>query len=314
MTRFQQLLQQSYKSSDTEEWLDVHFTRPVGLVFALFWMKLKVHPNVVTIIGMFLGMAAGYNFYFTDLKHNILACVLLIFADLCDSTDGQMARITGKKTLIGRMLDGFASDMWFICIYLALLLRLWNEPIPFTDVNWGIYGFFLCAVSGIICHSRQSALADYYRQIHLYFLLGKGGSELDNYASQRAIHDSLPKKGNFWARAFYYNYANYCKTQERMTPHYQHFHQQLTDKFGGVDNYPEALRTDFRKGSLPLMKYTNILTYNTRAIALYVAALLNMPYLFPLFEVVVLTTLFVYMHRTHESLCTTLCRKYSECE
>ncbi len=314
MSNFKQLLQQSFKSSDTEEWLDVHFTRPVGLLFAMFWMKLNVHPNVVTIIGMFLGMAAGYNFYFTDLGHNILASVLLIFADLCDSTDGQMARITGKKTLIGRMLDGFASDMWFVCIYLAIIFRLWNQFIPFTDINWGIYGFLLCAVAGILCHSRQSALADYYRQIHLYFLLGKEGSELDNYVSQRAIYEGLPKKGAFWGRAFYYNYANYCKTQEKMSPQFQKLSKELTAKYGGVENYPQELREDFRKGSRPLMKYTNILTYNVRAIALYISALLNLPFLYPLFEIVVLTTLFVYMHRTHESLCAEMRRKYIECK
>ena len=42
---FNKLLQASFKSEDTEEWLDVHFTRPIGLVFALFWNKLGVHPN-----------------------------------------------------------------------------------------------------------------------------------------------------------------------------------------------------------------------------------------------------------------------------
>ena len=34
----------SFKSADTEEWLDVWFTRPIGLVFALLWNKLGIHP------------------------------------------------------------------------------------------------------------------------------------------------------------------------------------------------------------------------------------------------------------------------------
>ena len=34
MSNFKALLQASFKSNDTEEWLDVHFTRPIGLVFA----------------------------------------------------------------------------------------------------------------------------------------------------------------------------------------------------------------------------------------------------------------------------------------
>ena len=56
MSEFKALLQASFKSNDTEEWLDVHFTRPIGLVFALFWNKLGVHPNAITILSIFLGV------------------------------------------------------------------------------------------------------------------------------------------------------------------------------------------------------------------------------------------------------------------
>lgn len=55
MATFKELLQVSFKSADTEEWLDVHFTRPIGLVFALLWNKLGIHPNVITILSIFLG-------------------------------------------------------------------------------------------------------------------------------------------------------------------------------------------------------------------------------------------------------------------
>jgi hypothetical protein len=70
MSSFKELLQASFKSNDTEEWLDVHFTRPIGLVFALFWNKLIVHPNTITVLSIFLGVAAGYMFYFPEIgKH-----------------------------------------------------------------------------------------------------------------------------------------------------------------------------------------------------------------------------------------------------
>lgn len=189
MASFKELLKLSFKSEDTEEWLDVHFTRPIGLAFALFWNKLDVHPNVITIISIFLGVGAGVMFSYTDLMHNIYGVLLLMFANFCDSTDGQMARITGKKTLIGRMLDGFAGDLWFVSIYLGIVYRLWDQPMPFLDTNWSFWGFVLCAVAGFLFHSDQSSLADYYRQIHLFFLLGKDGSELDNYKQQRAHYE-----------------------------------------------------------------------------------------------------------------------------
>ena len=87
MARFKELLKASFKSEDTEEWLDVYFTRPIGLVFALFWNKLGVHPNAITILSIFLGIGAGVMFYHTDLWHNIAGVILLMFANCCDSTD-----------------------------------------------------------------------------------------------------------------------------------------------------------------------------------------------------------------------------------
>lgn len=162
----------TFKSQDTEEWLDIHFTRPLGLLWANFFNAFNIHPNVVTILSIFLGLGAGIMFCFEDLAYNIIGILLLIWANLYDSCGGQLARMTGKKTRWGRILDGFAGDVWFFAIYFAICWRLTPE--------WGVWIWILCAFAGFICHGKQCQLADYYRNIHLYFLKGEKGSELDN--------------------------------------------------------------------------------------------------------------------------------------
>ena len=302
MATFKEMLQASFKSKDTEEWLDVYFTRPIGLVFAIFWNKLGVHPNVITILSIFLGVGAGIMFGYTDLMHNILGVLLLMFANFCDSTDGQMARLTGKKTLLGRVLDGFSGDVWFATIYFAIIFRLFNQNIPGTELHWHLLIFVLAFVAGVMCHSPQSSLADSYRQIHLLFLKGKEGSELDNYAQQRQIYENLPKS-KWFDRLFYYNYANYCKSQEKRTPKFQKMMEVVKERYGSVENMPQELKEQFIKGSRPLMKYTNILTFNVRAITLYVTCLLNCPWVYLLVEIIILSIIYIYMHKKHESLC-----------
>lgn len=309
---FSELLRASFKSEDTEEWLDVYFTRPIGLAFALIWEKLGVHPNAITILSIFLGVGAGWMFQYDDITSNIWGVVLLMFANFCDSTDGQLARLTGKKTLVGRVLDGFSGDLWFVAIYLAIVVRLWNQPIPFTDVKWGIGALLLCALAGFVCHSPQSSLADYYRQIHLYFLLGKKGSELDDSESQRAIYDSMPWKGNFWGKMFYVNYAKYCASQEKRTPEFQKLYKEVRKLYPDADQMPQELRDDFRRGSLPLMKFTNLLTFNSRAILIYITCLAGVPYVYPIMELTVFMAMYVYMHVTHENMCRALYSKYFE--
>ena len=104
-------------------------------------------------------------------------------------------------------------------------------------------------------------------------------------------------------RIFYYNYANYCRSQERRTPQFQRFFRQVRQRYPDASSMPQSLRDAFRRGSLPLMKYTNLLTFNTRAIIIYVTCLLNVPYVYPLLEMTVFALMYWHMHRSHEKLC-----------
>ena len=309
MPTFKDLLAASIKSKDTEERLDMWFNRPVGLVIALAGKKLGVHPNAITAVSVVLGVWAAWMFSYTDLRHNLLGVLLLMVANFCDSADGQLARLTGKKTLVGRVIDGFAGDIWFFSIYFALCCRMTWQPMPGTDTVWGPWIWVLAFIAGVLCHSPQSSLADYYRQIHLLFLNGKAGSELDTYANQRAIFDSLPKGSLLIARMFYFNYANYCRSQERRTPSFQRLSAAAGEAYGGVSGMPQALRDEFLDGSRPLMKYTNILTFNARAICIYTTCFAGCPWVYMLLEVTVFTLIYIYMHKRHETLCGNMVKK-----
>jgi len=310
---FSQLLRASFKSADTEENIDVYFTRPIGLAFALLWGQMGVHPTVITVLSMFLGAAAGCMFYFHDLAHNLCGVALLMLANFCDSTDGQMARIYDKRSLTGRVLDGFAGDVWFAFIYVALALRMMDMPLTVFGYESRCYGFVVCSVAGFGCHAVQARLADYYRQIHLFFLLGRSGSELDSSESQMRIRESLPRFPKEWfAHVFYYNYYKYCRAQERATPEFQKFYAAVRRRYSDAAGIPTPLREDFRCGSLPLMKWANALTFNWRGIFCYAACLTDMPWLYPLVEIVAFTAVYMYMRRSHESHCRTLREKYFE--
>lgn len=309
MTTSNNQLQATFKSQDTEEWLDIHFTRPLGWLWARLFNHFGVHPNVVTILSIILGAAAGVMFYYPDYVHTVAGILLLVWANLYDSADGQLARMSGKKTLWGRILDGFAGDVWFAFIYVAICLRLTGEEMPWGGV-WGAWIWLLAAVAGLVCHVKQAQLADYYRNIHLFFLKGKEGSELDTSVKQRANFKATPWKGNWAWKVFLYSYGNYTLSQERMSPCFQKFFADVKVRFG--EQVPMKLREDFRAGSRPLMKYTNILTFNTRAIVLYLSLLVMQPWFYFVFEVVVLSLVFFYMRSRHEALCRALDDKLNE--
>ena len=286
------LYQASLKSKDTEEWIDLLFYRPIGFRWALLFRRLGVSPNAVTIASIFLGVAAGVLFYFTSLPLNIIGIVLLVWANSYDSADGQLARLTGQKSELGRILDGMSGDCWFIAIYLAICLRL----MP----TWSFWIFILAALAGY-CHSKQAAMADYYRNIHLFFLLGKQGSELDNACQEKEKYNRMSWQDEFIQKLFQYFYKNYTANQERMTPCFQRFFAELKAKYeDGVA--PVEIREQFRQKSLSLMPLTNILSFNPRVIALFISLFIDMPWLYFVFELTVLNALFIYMVWRHEKI------------
>ena len=308
MNDIKQKIESTYKSLDTEEWIDRHFTRPIGYLWALFFRRLHVHPNAVTIMSILLGMGAAWMFYYRDLVHNLVGVLLLMWANFYDSCDGQLARMTGQKTRWGRMLDGLAGDIWFFCIYVALCLRLQGQDIPLTHHPWGPWIYIVAIVCGLFFHSRQARLADYYRNIHLFFL-SNTGHELDRSARQQALLCEARKKRDFWWSVFLWFYVRYTRAQERSTPHAQALLHHVIDERNS--QIPDALRQDFRRGSLPLVKIANVLTFNCRALVLYASCLLDIPWVYFLVELIPFTLLAQLMHRRHEALCIRILESYN---
>lgn len=301
----------SIKSQDTEEFIDLWFYRPIGFSCALFFRNRGIHPNVVTIISILLGATAGICFAQESLRWNMLGVLLLMWANLYDSTDGQLARITGQKTRWGRILDGFAGDVWFFFIYAAIAVRTTFQPIPFApEHQWGVLIWILCSFAGFWVHGSQCQLADYYRNIHLFFSNASNGNEFDTSETQKELFRSTKWKGNICWKIFLYFYVSYTENQERMSPRFQQLMAVIKRKYG--KGIPPEICKEFTKGSRPLMKYTNILTFNSRFIALWFALLIGELWIYLFFELVILMAIFIYMRYRHETLSIKIMKKIEQ--
>ncbi len=278
-------LESTLKSADTEERLDIYFYRPIGYQLALLFRKLNITPNTVTIASIFIGMAGGVLFYPESLWINIIGMLLLMLANSFDSADGQLARMTNTKSRLGRILDGLAGSFWFIVIHVALTLRLQNQGWP----AW----IWIFAIASGLSHLVQAQQADYYRNIHLYFIKGEAGSEQDNSADLKAELEKLSWSRDFWKKNLLTFYKNYTRRQEQMSPKLQKLMGIIRSRFRG--ELPIWLVTEFRAMNKPLMKYTNIIQFNTRVIFLFVCLFINEIWLYFLFDLVVLNSILLYM-------------------
>lgn len=285
----------SLKHPDVEEPIDLWFYRPVGFRLALMGRRFRWTPNQITVASIFLGVGCGLLCYPTEWWLNLVGILLLVLADICDSADGQLARLTHQYSPLGRILDGAAGDIWFVVIYLAIFFRIFPE--------WGWWGFLLGGLAGL-SHRQQAAMADYYRQIHLFMVRVASGSsqtisELSVASAEKEKLQQLSFRQQPIETLFQWFYVGYTQFQESQTPRWQALRRQL-DETGRLT--PE-LAESFRQQSRPLMPVANALTFNCRAITLFVSLMLGLPWLYWAMEVTVFNLLYYYMNHKHEQIC-----------
>ena len=319
---------QSMKSVETEDWLDLHVIRPLCYYCAKGFAYFDIHPNTVTILSMFIGAGscvffAHGSYYYEGaigLALNLLAILLLMVADILDCTDGQLARMTGKKSKVGRILDGLAGFVWFTPIYLGMAWRFYQHHslefgwlgISDTPQNALIATtvvFVLGLMSGFLGIAAQQRLADYYIQVHLFFLKGEKGSELDSSVRQQEIYDQMDEKTPKYEKIFQKSYIDYTKKQEDVTPQFQRLMKSIREKYGSSDQLPQNIREEIHRESLALMPWNGLLTFNFRSFWLFVFILIDLPAEFFIFEIFAMGLLTEYVRRRHEGFCSRIADK-----
>lgn len=70
--------------------------------FARLLLKLRFTPNLVTALAFLFGLSAGLLLY---VRLPVPAVITLWFSGLLDAVDGTMARLSGRSSMVGAVLD-----------------------------------------------------------------------------------------------------------------------------------------------------------------------------------------------------------------
>lgn len=285
----------SLKSIETENVIDQIFYRPIGYKIAKSLQNTGITPNAITIISIFVGISAGVFWFFPySLSFAIIGILALIAANILDCVDGQLARLTGIKSEVGRILDGFAGDLWFLSIYIALAHRLY---LIFPHLNPWL--FVLVAVASGISHLNQASITDYYKTLHLFFISNDKGKEFENSQQIEQRYATMKPGIN---KVITWGYILYTRNQENATPRLQKLLTDVKSKYG--KDIPTEIRGQLRANSLKLMPLLDTNTFNGRSIILFTAVLFNIPWLYFVWEIVVLNILKIIIKSKHEKFCT----------
>ncbi|HET7250992.1 MAG TPA: CDP-alcohol phosphatidyltransferase family protein [Gemmatimonadales bacterium] len=272
----------AHKGEAVEEWIDLRFFRPAGLRLARLLAPTAVTPNQVTLWAMLVGVLAGHLFYYSSRTVNLIGVALFIVSDIFDSADGQLARMRGTSSRLGRLLDGSCDSVRFISLYGHLLVRL-------LHAEWGWSAVLLIAIAGW-SHSLQSAAIDFVRNAFLEVAGGDGG-ELD-LPEDTAVGSGGSALARFGARL----YRDYARRQAFLFPRTVRLVRALRQgQVNGdlAEAYAQRLR--------PVLWWCAWLGQNFRFVLLAVAAVEARAALFPWIAATALNAVLAGIILTQES-------------
>ncbi len=297
-------IESTYKSRDVEEIIDIYFYRPIGYYVASACRLLRITPNAVTLVSIAIGVVGGHLLFYRDVTLNVWGIVLWVIADTLDSVDGQLARMTNHRSKFGRILDGFGGNLIFLSIYLHLLARMTLS----YDVPWPL--LFLFVLAGGLSHSVQSALADYYRNAYLKFVVDPKKSELEGSDAIRREFGATSFRRHPVRKLLLRIYLNYTVEQEAFSKNFQKLRKEVDAVYG--EHIPSWFSAAYSRMNRPLMKYYSILTTNTRMIAMAVCVILDLVPLYFVIEILGINLVMVLVTVRQEKISAILCAEIAK--
>ena len=291
-------IQAARKSGGVDDPLEVILYDPLAIRLSHGFIRLGISANAVTLLSLFFGIGGSLLFYTSNRWINLLGMALVLFSAILDCCDGQVARLTGTSSQLGRVLDGAADFLNYLAIYLVLGLRLMGEPIPFTDTPWSFYIWPLLLLA-MLCHSGQARIADYYKGLHLYFLKGEDRTSLARSRDLQAELEALPREASAFERIYRRFYLNYTRQQEKATPKAQRLLKAMD---GAEAQVRREISQAYVSESKDHIYLTNLLVYNIRTFVLFAMLLLGTHAFYPLLVILLLEGIKILMIRCYEAV------------
>lgn len=270
------------RTFEIEDPTNLYFIHPISARLVPIFARLGVTPNAVSLIGMGCGVLAGcaYHFY-GHLDAAVAGFVLMLAWHVMDGADGQLARLTKSYSNLGKVLDGVCDYVTFTSVYLGLATAM--------HAGLGNWVWAIVALAGV-CHAIQAASYELQRQEYNFWGWGKQSAALPQPGDLRP--------GMPWRhRAAAALHRIYARVQLSASGGAWAFHTRMGVLLEARPGRQAALREAYRAHFAPLIRRWGVLGANYRTLGIFIAALLKLPLLYFLFEIVGLTIMLLFLQR-----------------
>jgi phosphatidylglycerophosphate synthase len=152
------------RAPELEDALNRHLYHPLARRLARLLQPTGISPNAVSVAGMLLVWAAAWAYVTIVWPYGaLLGFALHLGWHVVDGADGDLARLTGRASPTGEMVDGLCDYAAHVVLYLTLAAML--------DDRIGAMAWILASAAGA-SHAFQTNHAESHRRNYLWWAYG----------------------------------------------------------------------------------------------------------------------------------------------
>ncbi|WP_296678563.1 CDP-alcohol phosphatidyltransferase family protein [Novosphingobium sp.] len=278
--------QRPMRPRELQDALNFHLYHPLAWQLARLLARTPITPNMVSVCGAALVVlaAAAYAQPWYPLGA-MLGMALHMSWHVVDGADGDLARLTGRASPIGEMVDGLCDYLSHIVLYFVLGWILTHAG------GWwgGWHGWALMVVAGI-GHAVQSNHVEVQRRQYQSWVYGTPWLRSSHAGEGSAT-------GQSWGGALV---SGYLAVASGMTPHALRIDAAVEAARGDPARL-RAIADAVRAEAPPLLRLCKILGPNPRAVVLGLSMLAGSPLWYFLYQAVALNVLLAISVRAHNA-------------
>jgi hypothetical protein len=273
---------QTVRPRELEDSLNFHIYHPLAWRLALGLARTPLTPNVVSVIGAGFVVAAAIVYAQPWWPISALLGMMLHMSwHVIDGADGDLARITGRASPVGEMVDGICDYSGHIILYLVLGGMMAQQI--------GVSAWPLI-VAGGISHIIQSNHVEVQRRSYQWWVYAKPWLRITHAQADAATQG----QGFAGFARFYLGVAAGVASST----------QRIDNAVAAAADDPERLA---RIGQLaraeapPLLELLKVLGPNPRTIVLGLSMLAGSPIYYFIYQIVFLNLLLVWSVHRHNA-------------
>jgi hypothetical protein len=267
------------RPKELEDPLNLHIYHPLAARLARLLAPTGIAPNAVSVMSLVALCAATWAFISMDWPLNALTgLAFMLIWHVVDGADGDLARMTGRASATGELVDGFCDYVGNIIMYVAFAFVL--------DDTLGGWAWALAVAAGL-SHIVQTNHAETQRRLYLWRAYGVPW--LRNAA---ASGDPVFRGGNWIGRLIGWGGIIYVWLSNLMSPSANPIDAALEEAKGDARE-TERIRAMVRRASRTSLALQKGLGANPKTLIIAASIALGSPAHYFLTTIVALNLLLV---------------------